>query len=318
MKFFSLASAAFVMTLAIGASAAPAPAQPSPFDFADPFESLRLQDQRVAAVSFALRRAIRDSCPSRTRDPGWTLHNAWQYAPKVRQRAQDHFHFRGGLPSVLAISPIGPAARGGLLIDDVVVAINGKPLDAAAPKGPADQAPLKRQITMIETELGEVAVIDVLRQGRALQVRIDPERICAFRSSVEPSAELQANSNADDVSITSAMARFARTDDELAFLLAHEYAHIILGHNTAGNIDASGTRSIGFEFDADRLALSLTLRSGYRIDGVVALFERLGRARPLLELLPSSHPTLGRRRAALGVEIERLGESGARPPEPPR
>jgi len=314
MKFFSLASAAFILTLAMGASAAPAPAQPSPFYFADPFESLRLQDQRVAAVSFALRRAIRDSCSSRTLDLGWTLHNARQYAPKVRQRAQDHFRLRGGLPSVLAIAARGPAARGGLLIDDVVVAINGKPIEAAAPYGPADPAPLKRQIAMIDAALGEVALVDVLREGAEVRVRIDPERICAFRSSVEPSAELQANSNADDVSITSGMARFARTDDELAFLLAHEYAHIILGHNAAGNIDASGARSIGFEFDADRLALSLTQRSGYRIDGVVALFERLGRARPLLEILPSGHPTLGRRRAALRAEIERLGKSGSRTP----
>jgi predicted Zn-dependent protease len=130
---------------------------------------------------------------------------------------------------------------------------------------------------------------------------------------VDPSPDLQASADAQRVFITAALVDFSANDDELAAILAHEYAHIILGHppdpyapRQAVRGAAPRQRTADQELAADRLGLRVALRAGYDIRAAPRMLERLTRTRSWLRFLPSSHPGLGERRRRMLVEIERL------------
>jgi len=129
------------------------------------------------------------------------------------------------------------------------------------------------------------------------------------------------------------MQGIAEDDDALAFLLAHEFAHIIKGHAGRRFINAlvlrlasrHGVRggpvgqalaallgkgleqgySRHQEMEADRFAVRLTRSAGFDPRGGIRLMERLGRGRPGQKewgAYLSTHPTLEARIA----EINRL------------
>ncbi len=69
-----------------------------------------------------------------------------------------------------------------------------------------------------------------------------------------------------DMVITQALVDYAQSDDELAFIIAHELAHLVLG----------GGSSRGTELAADALGIELVILAGYDPQGGISLLERLG------------------------------------------
>ena len=71
------------------------------------------------------------------------------------------------------------------------------------------------------------------------------------------------------MTISGGIVRYTRNDDELAFVIAHELAHIVLGY----------TQSISYhnlELAADTLAIALMADAGYNPQGAITLLQRLG------------------------------------------
>lgn len=71
-----------------------------------------------------------------------------------------------------------------------------------------------------------------------------------------------------EVVLTSAMARQVTEPSEVAFILAHEVAHVALGHHVQGGISA--------EVAADRLALEVVTALGFNPCSGSSVLERLG------------------------------------------
>ncbi len=69
-----------------------------------------------------------------------------------------------------------------------------------------------------------------------------------------------------DMVVTQTMVDYTQSDDELAFIIAHELAHPMLG----------GTSSRGVELAADALGIELVILAGYDPQGGISLLERLG------------------------------------------
>ena len=69
-----------------------------------------------------------------------------------------------------------------------------------------------------------------------------------------------------DMVVTQTMVDYTQSDDELAFIIAHELAHLMLG--------TQSTR--GVELAADALGIELVILAGYDPQGGISLLTRLG------------------------------------------
>jgi beta-barrel assembly-enhancing protease len=156
-------------------------------------------------------------------------------------------------------------------------------------------------------------VLTVDRGGASLDAPVTPAQGCQFLLQVDPGRKLNAASDGKNIFISSAMVAYTRSDEELALVVAHELAHNIM---RARGIEPKNTWTK--ELMADRIGLYLMRRAGYDIDEVMDLWRRLGRDKPLLNLLPITHPSPAKRAKDL-VRVRdeiHLKESEGRPLAP--
>lgn len=117
---------------------------------------------------------------------------------------------------------------------------------------------------------------------------------------------------ANTIVLSDGLMNVVKSDDELAFVIAHELAHIALHHNRPSNhrshaLIGSGSTLQGLirrEIAADRFALSILRSSGFEPDVGLSLLERLSSfgwesGRPL----GTRYPSLGARVAALEEQL---------------
>ena len=112
--------------------------------------------------------------------------------------------------------------------------------------------------------------------------------------------------------IDAGLERLLRDDAELAFAIAHETAHILLGHTAADRQSDIGdlTRRRAMEQQADAAALRLMARAGYAPDAAALAWPKIADASrpPLARLMDLHGPYMatGERTAFLAGEAGRL------------
>lgn len=124
---------------------------------------------------------------------------------------------------------------------------------------------------------------------------------------VHDSPQINAQATAEVITITTALLSVIQSNSELAFVLAHELAHIKEGHATAlpqallltdSQLARVNTIRRQWEFDADALAISLLREASFKMNSVRGLLTRLYSHR---KPLPGEHhPRLRERLDALG------------------
>lgn len=272
----------------IACSQGPSPGAPTPLDdgAAQRLTVLTALDQRVARVAQSLSEANADLCPAVRQSAGWALHAAGQYSPQLRPHARARFGLDGDLPGVLAAPPSSAAAIAGLEEGDLILAVNGETLT----RGPDRTRPafegLAGNIALLDRALAAGPAQLLVRRGEAERtVTVTPHRACGYEVQLNPSDELNARADGRRLFISTALAGFTESDDELAIILGHELAHHVLRHrewsdvggagregNDTGAIGGSGTR----EQQADRVGLYLSARAGYETAIAPAFWRRFG------------------------------------------
>lgn len=307
---------ALLLVLAVG----PVAAQRNERDGA--LEGIRALDQRVAAIAHRLATGNLDLCADRQFLPGFSVHDLSQYDADFRPGAIRLFTLDAG-PAVLALAPSGPAERSGLRRDDVLLTLEGR----ALPRAPAltrrgSFEHVERILAALEAAFADGrAAVTVRRAGSEIGLVIGAEQGCASRFELIPGRRLNAKADGRYVQVTSAIAAYVRDDDELAAVLAHEFAHNILRHRL--RLDAAGVRR-GFlgsfgrnarrtretELEADRLAPYLLERAGYDPDAAVRFWRRFGN-RGLNIFGSPTHGGWSRRAAAIQSEIVLIRQARA-------
>lgn len=275
--------------------------------------AMRALDERVAGIGHRMAVAALDLCPDRQWLPGFAVHDLAQYGGAYREAAIRAFGLVEG-PAVLAVAPGGPADRAGLRVGDVLVRLDGE----AVPRGEAGRrgafGPVERAIEAIERAFVDgSAAVEVRRGEQALILPMAAERGCASRFQIVPSSRLDALADGRYVQLTTALAAYAADDDELASILAHEFAHNLLRHRA--RLDAAGaSRRLGAgfgrsaplvratEIEADRLSVYLLERAGYDPEAAVRFWMRYGR-RGLNFLASPTHPYWRQRIRLFQTEI---------------
>ena len=134
---------------------------------------------------------------------------------------------------------------------------------------------------------------------------------CAVAFELSDRSGANAYSYGDLIIIDRGLVRFAGDDAELAFVLAHELAHSLLGLRKFANREERQR----LEMTADNIALYLLARAGYDLRTGVKLLRRMAIAYPKLNT--PNHPPLMARFEVLERVIAKLDEAGASP-EPGR
>ena len=266
----------------------PVAARPAePVDLESSLAGLRALDQRVASIGFRLATAGLDFCSDRQWRWGFAVHDLSQYGASYRPAAIRRFGLDAG-PAVLALAAGGPAERAGLRADDVLLRLDGEPLPAPPARSRRSFDQVERILDALDRAFADgVAAIEVRRGAERLTVTIRAERGCATQFQVIPSSGMNAHADGRYVQISSALAAYAGDDQQLAAILAHEFAHNVLHHRLRLDAaDASRGSRGGFghdarqvretEAEADRLSVYLLDRAGYDPAAAVRFWRRFG------------------------------------------
>ena len=283
--------------------------------------AMRALDRRVATVGHRLAVATLDLCATRAWLPGFAVHDLSQYGADFRPAAIRAFGLDAG-PGVLALAAGGPAERAGLRADDILLALDGQP----PPRGPPRRDRSFDAVELILAALDRAfadgsAEVEVRRGGARLTISIRAEQGCASRFQLIPGQSLNARADGRYVQVTAAIAEYVQDDAELAAVLAHEFAHNVLGHRVRldeaqvargffGNFGRNARRIRETEVEADRLSVYLLERAGYDPEAAVRFWSRFGR-RGLNFLGSPTHPDWRRRIEILQSEIQAIREARA-------
>lgn len=254
------------------------------------FRLLQSETLRVETIFLRLTRAAAPSCARRGPQLGLILHQRAQYRPEVRGVAERIFRLDDA-PSVLAVAPGSAAARAGLLAGDAIVAVNGVPLPTFPIDAVQGNAGRLAGEALDQAVAQEPATLSVRRGDILLSLTLAAEDGCAGAITLEPSQTLNAQSAKGRVLVTTALVEFAESDDELAFLIGHELAHLAVGEKRGRDAEAQ----------ADLTGLRFAKAAGYDPCAAPGIVDRLAGARHQGLRIDLDHPSTRRRIAALIV-----------------
>jgi beta-barrel assembly-enhancing protease len=225
--------------------------------------ALQAIDLRVATLAQRLATSGGDLCRNQTGWTGIVVHDLAEYE---RDGASARVAF--GLGNGVAISVVvadSAAAKAGFRSHDEIMSINGKPVSTA---------------DTVRDQLDGLApmTLAIVRGMQALYLTVEPDRGCASRVIAIPSRKLDAGADGKTVRIRTGVVGEAADDDELAFVIAHEMAHNILGHPAL--LDRIGRRASTIrptEVAADQLGVRLLKRAGYDPHAAARFWAHFGK-----------------------------------------
>jgi beta-barrel assembly-enhancing protease len=239
----------------------------------NPYPALRVMDQRVATISYRLTRANLGWCAVKDtmRDTGVRYVQTSEFPKNVRAKALAAYNAPAGFNGlmVIAVVPSSMADKNGVRV--------GQDGDVAYTKLSALQP------------IGDKA-----------------EWFCKAEFSVAARDDMYAATDGKDVQISAALINRTRNDDELAALLAHELAHVILNHPATLKGKRSIARVKQTERDADRLSVWLMARAGYDPQAAVQFWTHYGPGRDLGIFNAPTHDNWKQRVARLTSEISAM------------
>jgi predicted Zn-dependent protease len=233
-------------------------------------------------------------------------------------------------PGVLALVPGGPAERAGMRLDDVLLSLDDRALPHGDPGRDRTFDRMARILDAIDAAFADGnAEMEIRRAGTRLILHVGSEPGCASRFQLIPSGRLNAQADGRYVQVTTAIAAYVADDAELAAVLAHEFAHNILGHRVRldaarvsrgffGNFGRNARNIRDTEIEADRFSVYLLDRAGYDMEAAVRFWTRFGR-RGLNFLGSPTHPNWRSRITLFETEIAAIRRAHAegREPVPP-
>ncbi|MBC7502447.1 MAG: M48 family metalloprotease [Herminiimonas sp.] len=230
---------------------------------------------------------------------GFTAKNKYSYPAEFVELAQRQFGFDDRL-RITSVLPKSGAAKAGIRAGDILVAVEDKPM----PQGENAERQVARILSPLVTPRAAALRMTVNRNGANIATSVPLTVACAFAIELGNAENVNAYGDGRRVLITRGMMNFAKTDDELAYVLAKELAHSALGHASRQKMNATmggiidnlirlnpdmsmmggtaGVRPLPQELDAaaDNLALYFLARADYDPAGAPAFWQRLATAYP--------------------------------------
>ncbi len=253
---------------------------------------------------------------------GFTAKTKYSYSAELADAAQAGIGLDERL-RVMNVLPGSGAEQSGLQRDDILLAVDNKPLPQGAK---ADHA--AGEIISKAMKNRNSLKLALLRGAERIERDVALTHACAFGIELGNSDDINSYSDGYRVMITRGMLNFARSEEELAYVLAKEIAHAILARQPRPRMravidnlqspaasDADTRRQTALppyspvlDATADKLSLYLLARAGYPIDNAVVFWKRLAAQYPgtIAHGHTALHPSTAYRASVMTQVLQRL------------
>lgn len=268
------------------------------------FSEIRRLRTHLSQISTPILTANTALCPRIRYDIGARTHKLSNYPKTVRAGAAREMGAKTQ-PTLSYILRESPAARAGL-----------RPGDELLGKGDSALSLSSKEFQAI---LAAGDPIRIRRDGKILDVDIQPEQKCGYDVKLAVTSDINAYATGKTITVTSGMMNFVETDEELALIIGHELAHNTMSHirKSITNYILSGmaTRyTRPFESEADYVGMYYMVRAGYNPDNVEDVWRRLALVNLKSVARAKTHPTYPNRYVSLAAardEIKAKQAAGA-------
>lgn len=293
---------------------------------------------RLAEVAQPLLQHNITACGQRTRySLGLLLHALDDY-PKAQQAAVDQlYQLERYAQKNEKTANIHPAV--------VLYALNNSP---AAQLKPGDRiSTINSKVAARETlklhkqlnsalQSGQPIQLEIIRDRAKINVTLTPVKICDYAVRLSSSNAINGFADGSNIIITAGLMRFAKQDNQLALIIAHELAHNTLAHipqrfgNTALGlladiaVTAAGVpspligASIGaslfsaaYETEADLEGVRMLHKASYSLKDIDLFWREMAALHPqsINHGPTASHPSTVKRAIRIRQEIQRLSDA---------
>jgi len=227
--------------------------------------------------------------------------------------------------SVTYVHPRLPAALAGLVLGDRVVQLNAR---SVTQDGAEDVMILVRKMTVARIQPLQ---LEVTRAGDRRSLTMWAVPACQFTLQLVETDQINGITDGRRIGVTTGAMRFLRSDDELAWVVAHEIAHNVLSHVQNAKLSAMLRSFLGatvgssvappvsppqrsLESQADYVGSYIMARAGYDLQAIKQFWRRMKDlpSRPLMPEVIMTHPTTAERLAAFEETLKEIEERRAR------
>jgi hypothetical protein len=221
-------------------------------------DGLRDTYERVVRVRTIARQIFASNlevCPIKHSDFGFTaVSSDFNASASVRSAWADWLGPGDGM-SVIAVYASGPAMTAGLRVGDRIIESNGRKLRTDV------------DLKSFAQSLAEVQDLTIVasRDLKELRIKVSAQEICAGSLFLTSRPDVNAFAQGMSIFVDGGMEKLLTSDDELAWIIAHEAAHLFLGHTGPDRSADSKKRQARkvMEQEADALSVRLMLRAGF-------------------------------------------------------
>ena len=291
----------------------------------------------VKSIGFKINSSNADKCNKTDFNSGITFANENVMGLKIAKFFPSKINL-GSQVSIIDIVKNSPADKAGLALGDIILEVEGYTL----PEGKNALKKISKHFKDIEEK--EIKKIKIDRNGEILTFDINQTKICNYPIIFTQDKIVNAYADGKSIIMTQGMVDYARDDNEIAMVIAHELAHNDRGHldavkknslimgsigfvldlmtiyysgGTAGG-DAQNTEmwskigrdaySVEFEKDADYGGVYYAHRAGYDISQVKNFWERIGSENPKQIAISSTHPATAERYLQIDKTVKEINE----------
>lgn len=289
---------ALCLALALVAPAGVASAQT-----ANPFAEFQRREGQLFDVGWQMARANRAFCRQTVNSIGMLIHDARNYsrADEVRTALS-----LAGDIGVQAVAQGSPAARGGVITNRTLFAVDTANVDQNwKPTRPTVERTLQVEAAIATSlEDGRIALSFTDRGG---ETTFTGEAVCAAKFRLTSGDDAYAGP--DTVFFGADFPAFVLEQDVFAAAVAHELAHVLLGHPRRKQAEDWGWRETReSEREADRMMPWLLWNTGYDPQAAASWMRAWGPKHSGGLLRKRTHDGWDERLAMIVAETARLGK----------
>ncbi|MDZ4733695.1 MAG: M48 family metallopeptidase [Nitrospirota bacterium] len=273
--------------------------------------------KRLHDVAFPLLVAAAEWCPFE-REPTYGFLLREEEIPQS-QRGEG----AGRSVSVAYVHPRLPAASAGLRPGDQVISVNERAVTGIRAE---EVSQWIRRMTVARIRPLQ---LEVGRKGGRQIFNLWAVPACQFSVQLLEADQINGIADGTHVGVTTGAMRFLRSDDELAWVLAHEIAHNVLSHvqnarlramlNAFLGVTAGASATVppavpqrSLEAQADYIGSYIMARAGYDLQAIRQVWHRMERQQSQqASTSPGvvvTHPTTAERLAAFEVTLKEIEE----------
>lgn len=224
---------------------------------------------RMGTLEYRFKHAAQGLCARNDTATGMTIDYIEAYAEADRQIVTALTGL-GRRPQIIAVAPASPAFAAGIRAGDDIVAI-GDTSFAELREQSDNPGLLADELTrrLASTPASQDITLILARPDGLHSVRFRGEQLCAGQFVVKTDDGLAAYSDPESLAISEKYFTFARNEDELAIVTAHEFAHIVTQDEKAGGL----RQRRAMEDRADILGVDIMRCAGYDPERGLGLWE---------------------------------------------